>query len=74
MNETAKAGEEWEKPAGDGGEVSESLVYCGTCDRWYLSDEVDYKDIKSNVYEEDVMVFRCEVCGKRSESVVVVKR
>ena len=54
--------------------MSESLVYCGTCDRWYLSDEVDYKDIKSNVYEEDVMVFRCEVCGKRSESVVVVKR
>jgi len=52
----------------------ESRVYCSTCRKWYLSDAVNYKDIKSNIHEEDVMVFRCEVCGKRGESVIEVKR
>ena len=52
--------------------VAESRVYCSTCDEWFLSDAVDYKDIKSNCHGEDVMVFRCEICGKRDESVVVL--
>jgi len=52
--------------------VAESRVYCSTCDKWFLSDTVDYKDIKSNCHGEDVMVFRCEICGKHDESVVVL--
>ena len=48
--------------------VNESRVYCVGCSEWYLSDEVDYKDLVG-----EVMIFRCEKCGKRGRSMIEVK-
>ena len=48
--------------------VNESRVYCVVCSEWYLSDDVDYKDLVG-----EVMIFRCEKCGKRGRSMIEVK-
>ena len=48
--------------------VNESRVFCPVCGEWYLSDEVDYKDMVG-----EVMIFRCdrgEECDARGEIIL----